>query len=287
MYSLNEIATIGVAGAGSMGAGIAQLAALAGYEVQLYDIEARKLENAITNISKNLQGGVDRKKITAEDKTTAEARIHTSIDLQSLSAGFIIEAVVEKLDIKTLLFQEMAAINSEKTILATNTSSIPISRIAREIPHPERVVGMHFFNPAHIMKLVEVIRGAATDEKVAKVTFELAEKMGKKPVYAADSAGFIVNRVARPFYVEGLKVVEDGVAGFETVDKLLEGHGFKMGPFRLMDLIGVEANFNVTQSMYASFWQEPRFRPSRIQQQKVDAGLHGRKTGEGFYTYKT
>ena len=285
MYSLNQIETVGVVGAGVMGAGIAQLAAQAGYAVLLYDHDASMLPRARQQMEKNLDGAVQRQKMTAAEKDRILDAVQTTHQLDAVRASFIIEAVVEKLDVKVQLFRQLAAQNGPQAILATNTSSIPISRMARETPQPERVVGMHFFNPAHIMKLVEVIRGAATDQQVAAVAFELAEKMGKKPVYAADSAGFIVNRVARPFYVEGLKAVEDGITDLETMDQLMEAHGFKMGPFRLMDLIGVDANFNVTQSMYESFWQESRFRPSRMQQQKVDAGHHGRKTGRGFYHY--
>jgi 3-hydroxybutyryl-CoA dehydrogenase len=169
--------------------------------------------------------------------------------------------------------------------LATNTSSIPVTRIAAALPHPERVVGMHFFNPAHIMKLVEVISGAATHPNVAQVVYDLSLQLGKTPVMAQDAPGFIVNRVARHYYVESLKVLEENVASFETIDELMEATGFKMGPFRLMDLIGVDTNFNVTSSMFESFHKDSKFRPSRIQQQKVDAGHWGKKTGKGFYEY--
>jgi len=169
--------------------------------------------------------------------------------------------------------------------LATNTSSIPITQISTAIPHPERVVGIHFFNPAHIMKLVEIVSGAHTSETVAQTAFDFVKGLKKTPIMAKDSPGFIVNRVARHYYVEGLKTLEENVASHEDIDALLEASGFKMGPFRLMDLIGVETNFSVTESMFNLFYQDGKFRPSKIQKQKVDAGHYGRKTGKGFYNY--
>jgi 3-hydroxybutyryl-CoA dehydrogenase len=197
-----------------------------------------------------------------------------------------IEAVVEKLDVKIDLFLKLAGQNEPNCVLASNTSSIPITQIASGVPNPERVVGVHFFNPAHIMKLVEVISGAHTKPEIAQQVFELIEKIGKVPVMAKDSPGFIVNRVARHYYVEALKLLEEGVADIETIDALMERLGFKMGPFRLMDLIGVDTNFSVTNSMFEQFYFDEKFRPSRIQKQKVDAGFHGRKTAKGFYTYE-
>jgi 3-hydroxybutyryl-CoA dehydrogenase len=194
--------------------------------------------------------------------------------------------VVEKLEVKQSLFAELEAINGPETILATNTSSIPITQIARGLSRPERLVGIHFFNPAHLMKLVEIISGAVTDSQVAQQSFDWAVSLGKKAVYAADAPGFIVNRVARHYYVEGLKVLEEQVASMEAIDRLCEASGFKMGPFRLMDLIGVDTNYSVTSSMYELFGYDAKFRPSRIQKQKVDAGHHGRKSGQGFYTYE-
>ncbi len=280
-----DISKIAVVGAGTMGQGIAQISGLAGYEVVLYDLNTGVLETAQKNISKNLDKGIDRGKLTQEDKENALKRITFSDDKDLLVADFIIEAIIEKLDIKKELFQTLEDLNSEKTILASNTSSIPITRIAAGLRFPERFVGMHFFNPAHIMKLVEVISGVATDESIANTTAELAKKLGKTPVMAADAPGFIVNRVARHFYVEGLKTLEEGVSTVNGIDRLVESSGFRMGPFRLMDLIGVDTNYSVTESMFNAFHQDAKFRPSRIQQQKVDAGHHGRKSGRGFYTY--
>lgn len=282
---LTDIQQIIVVGAGTMGAGIAQMSALAGYPTMLYDIKENALTKAQQNIAKNLDGAIKRNKITLDKKNQAINNIKFTNDFTSLIGDFIIEAIIEKLDVKTTIFKQLAQQNASKTILATNTSSIPITRIAAQIPHPERVVGMHFFNPAHIMKLVEVISGAATHPQIAATTKALAEKMGKKAVRAADAPGFIVNRVARHFYVESLKILEEGIADIATIDALTKSCGFRMGAFELMDLIGVDTNFAVTQSMFESFHYESRFRPSRIQQQKVEAGHHGRKTGKGFYEY--
>ena len=185
------------------------------------------------------------------------------------------------------LFSTLEKINDPSTIFATNTSSIPITQIASVLSRPQHLVGLHFFNPAHIMKLVEVIAGASTSTDVLNSTRKFAKSLGKVSVMAQDSPGFIVNRVARHYYVESLKILEEGVASVESIDKLLESTGFKLGPFRLMDLIGVDTNLSVTTSMYNAFYQEPKFRPNRIQQQKVDAGHWGNKTGKGFYNYET
>jgi 3-hydroxybutyryl-CoA dehydrogenase len=189
------------------------------------------------------------------------------------------------LEIKHQFFQQVAEINGKDCILASNTSSIPITQIAAKVPNPERFLGIHFFNPAPIMKLVEIISGVQTNPNIANTCKELIASMGKTCVMAKDAPGFIVNRVARHFYVEGLKVLEEQVADFETIDALMESSGFKMGPFKLMDLIGVDTNFSVTSSMYKLFHQDGKFRPSRIQQQLVDAGQHGKKTKKGFYAY--
>lgn len=282
---LEEIKHIGVVGAGTMGAGIAQMSAMAGYQTTLFDIQDAALEKAKTSITKNLDKGMERGKVTQEEKETCLSNISFINKLEELKADVIIEAVVEKLQVKLDIFSQLEKVNAANTILATNTSSIPITQIGAGLQNPERLVGMHFFNPAHIMKLVEVISGAATNPEIAATTKALAEKMGKKAVMAKDSPGFIVNRVARHFYVEGLKIAEENVASIEQIDRLVESSGFKMGPFRLMDLIGVDTNFSVTNSMFESFYFDSKFRPSRIQQQKVDAGHHGRKSGKGFYEY--
>jgi 3-hydroxybutyryl-CoA dehydrogenase len=282
---LQDIKSIGIVGAGTMGSGIAQMSAMAGYKTTIFDIQKAALEKAKTAVTKNLDMGIEKGKVSQEQKDACLANISFISDLDQLKADVIIEAVVEKLEVKIDLFSKLEEINSDNTILATNTSSIPITQIGAGLQNPERLVGMHFFNPAHIMKLVEVISGAATNSEIATTTKALAEKMGKKAVMAKDSPGFIVNRVARHFYVESLKIAEENVADFEQIDRLVESSGFKMGPFKLMDLIGVDTNFSVTKSMFESFYYDSKFRPSRIQQQKVDAGHHGRKSGKGFYDY--
>lgn len=283
---LEDIKTIGVVGAGTMGQGIAQICAQAGYKTILFDINAQVLQKAEATTVKNLDKGIERGKVTEQEKQATLANLTFTGDTLQLSCDVIMEAIVEKLEIKQSIFRELADINTPDTILASNTSSIPITQIAAAVPNPERVVGMHFFNPAHIMKLVEVISGAATSPEIAETIKQLAEKLGKTAVMAKDSPGFIVNRVARHFYVEGLKLLEEGVADVETIDKLMQASGFKMGPFELMDLIGVDTNYSVTTSMFEAFHYDPKFRPSRIQQQKVDAGHHGRKSGRGFYKYE-
>ncbi len=282
---LEEIKRIGVVGAGTMGQGIAQLCAQAGYETILYDINERVLQTAASTIADNLEKGIERGKLTAADRQDTLGHLCFTGDTLKLHCHVIIEAVVEKLEVKQSIFRELASMNNPDTILASNTSSIPITRIATHIPHPERIVGMHFFNPAHIMKLVEVISGAATAPETAETICQLAIRLGKVPVMANDAPGFIVNRVARQFYVEALKLLEEGIADVHTIDRLLQVSGFKMGPFELMDLIGVDINYAVTTSMFEAFHYDAKFRPSRIQQQKVDAGHLGRKTGKGFYTY--
>jgi 3-hydroxybutyryl-CoA dehydrogenase len=279
------IKTIGVVGAGTMGQGIAQMAAMAGYTTLLYDMSQDMLTKALAQIKSNLDKGIKKGKVSPKEKKLALERLHLINDLDEVKAEFIIEAIVENLEIKRDLFSKLEDINAADTILASNTSSLPITRLANGMKRPDRIVGMHFFNPAHIMKLVEVIRGASTSQEVLDITVKLATEMEKVPALAADSPGFIVNRVARHFYVESLKILEENISDVSGIDKILRASGFKMGPFELMDLIGVDTNFSVTESMYHSFHYDPKFRPSRIQQQKVDAGHHGKKSGKGFYDY--
>ena len=281
-----EIKTIGIAGAGTMGAGIAQVSATHGYQTILFDVNENMLDKAKAGIEKSLESLVQKQKITSDKKAEIISRIQYINQVTQLKADLIIEAIVERLDIKQQFFNEVAAVNSAETILATNTSSIPVTQIAAKVPNPKRFLGIHFFNPAPIMKLVEIICGVETNLAIANQCKQLIEGMGKTCVMAADAPGFIVNRVARHYYVEGLKIAEERIADFDTIDALMESSGFKMGPFKLMDLIGVDTNFSVTTSIYNLFHQDGKFRPSRIQQQKVDAGHHGRKTGKGFYNYE-
>jgi 3-hydroxybutyryl-CoA dehydrogenase len=268
-----------------MGSGIAQVTATAGYKTILFDIEPKMLQQAETNIKKSLAFLSSKGKISAAEEETILTNITYTNQLSDLKADLIIEAILEKLEIKHQFFQQVAELNGSNCILASNTSSIPITQIAAKVPNPERFLGIHFFNPAPIMKLVEIISGVQTDPTIATSCKKLIEDMGKTCVMAKDAPGFIVNRVARHYYVEGLKTLEENVADFETIDALMESSGFKMGPFKLMDLIGVDTNFSVTSSMYQLFHQDAKFRPSRIQQQLVDAGFHGKKTKRGFYVY--
>ncbi|MBX2967745.1 MAG: 3-hydroxybutyryl-CoA dehydrogenase [Cyclobacteriaceae bacterium] len=282
---LENIKTIGIAGAGTMGQGIAQVCTTAGYQVVLYDVAETQLGQAKNLIQKSLQVAVEKGKLKADESDQVLSRIQFQSDVNQLKADLIIEAALEKLDIKKELFTRLEAINSESCILTTNTSSIPVTQIASALKHPQRFAGLHFFNPAPIMKLVEIISGVNTNAETIDTLKVLCEKLGKTGVLAKDSPGFIVNRVARHYYVEALKLLEENVTDILTIDALMKTSGFKMGPFELMDLIGVDTNFSVTTSIYHAFHQDGKFRPSLIQQQKVDAGHHGRKSGKGFYDY--
>jgi 3-hydroxybutyryl-CoA dehydrogenase len=281
-----QVKTICIAGAGTMGAGIAQYTAQAGFLTILYDIDERMLLKAKEGIEKSFDALFIKQKITNEQKQKAESNIKYTSKIEDVKGELIIEAIVEKLSIKQEFFKAVAANNPSQTILASNTSSIPITQIAANLPYPQRVLGIHFFNPAPVMKLVEIISGVETAAETASFCKDLIERMGKTCVMASDSPGFIVNRVARHFYVEGLKIAEEKITDIETIDALMENSGFKMGPFKLMDLIGVDTNFSVTNSIFNSFHQDGKFRPSRLQQQKVDAGHFGRKTKKGFYNYE-
>ena len=282
----NKIRSVGIAGAGTMGAGIAQVCALAGYRVVLFDINSTMLDTARQSIDASFQKLVSSGKLVQSAYENARDAISFSSVLPDMKADLLLEAIVEKPEPKIELFKKLIDINGSGSIYATNTSSIPITQIAVQLPLPENVVGIHFFNPAQIMKLVEVIKGAKTRPEIVELARQFVSTLGKEPVIAADSPGFIVNRIARLYYVESLKIMEEGVADYTVIDKIMESSGFRMGPFRLMDLIGVDTNYSVTESQYKLFNFEPRFRPSRIQKQKVDAGLHGKKTGEGFYKYE-
>jgi 3-hydroxybutyryl-CoA dehydrogenase len=280
-----HIQTIAITGAGTMGAGIALVCAQANRQVILFDLQDSVLDKAKINNQKILQKQVDACKLAVEQMHSIIDQIVYTTDVNQVKAELIIEAIVEKLPIKQGLFKQLMEINGADCIYATNTSSIPITQIAAGLAFPEQVIGIHFFNPAHIMKLVEVIKGAKTNSTIVERVLAFVQSIGKTGVVAADAPGFIVNRIARLYYVESLKLLEEGVADLETIDRIMESSGFKMGPFKLMDLIGVDTNYSVTESQYQLFNFEPRFRPSRIQKHKVDAGLHGRKTKAGFYNY--
>jgi 3-hydroxybutyryl-CoA dehydrogenase len=276
--------TFGVCGAGTMGSGIAYAAAVAGYQVWLYDIETQFVERGEAQIGTFLQGGLDRGKLTQEEADAIRGRIRTTTSLSDFAdCSIVVEAIIERMEIKQKLFRDLEAIVSPETILASNTSSLPITEIGALLQHPERVVGMHFFNPAHIMKLVEVIQGYRTSDETVQRTAEISRELGKTPVRAKDTPGFIVNRVARNFYGEAFRIVGEGAATHAQVDRCIKALGFKMGPFELMDLIGIDVNFAVTESVYALYFFEPRFRPHLIQRKMVESGLLGKKSGGGFY----
>lgn len=282
--NIGDIKTVGVAGAGTMGQGIAQVCALAGFDVLLYDVQSDAGKRGIAFIGTALQKSVEKNRITTDVRSLTLSRIKQCDALDQFKGDLIIEAVVERLDIKRELFQVIRKHNPE-SILTTNTSSIPVTQIASGISSADRIAGLHFFNPAAVMKLVEVIKGVETSNETIDLLKSFSEKLGKTSVVAKDSPGFIVNRVARHYYVEALKMLEENSADVQTIDKLLKASGFKMGSFELMDLIGMDVNFSVTRSLFDAFYQEAKFRPSRIQQQKVDAGHLGVKSGKGFYNY--
>lgn len=287
MTALPTSAVIGVVGAGTMGAGIAQVAAAAGHPVRLYDAFPGAAEKGRARIAADLNRLASRGKIDPVDASAIVERIVAVDDIAGLAdAALVVEAIVEDLAVKRGLIAALEAVVADDAILATNTSSISITAVAREATHPGRVVGMHFFNPAPVMKLVEVVSGVATNPAVATAVFDTARGWGKVAVRARSTPGFIVNRVARGFYGEALRLYEEQVADPATIDAILtEGAGFRMGPFALMDLIGHDVNYAVSQSVFDAFSGEPRFRPSIAQRELVDAGRLGRKSGHGFYDY--
>ena len=283
---MHEIGSVGVLGAGTMGAGIAQVAAEAGLEVHVHDAQEGAVERAEERIGRVLQRRIEKGTLGEEEAADARQRIHRAPDLESLaSADLVVEAIPEDLDLKLDAFRRLDAAAPLTTTLATNTSSLSIGRIAAATTHPERVVGLHFFNPVPVMALVEVIPGPMTAEAVVDGVAFLARSLGKTPVVAADLPGFIVNRVARPYYLEALRIVGEGASDVESVDTAMRGIGFPMGPFELIDAIGADVNLAVSVSVHEQFFGEPRFRPHLIQRRLVDAGRLGRKVGAGFYDY--
>lgn len=283
--SMNN-ALIGVIGAGAMGSGIAQIAAQAGHNVVLYDLSEDSLKLSDSKLQKVMNRLVEKEKFTAEEASDIQSRINRTTDLQEIKdCALIVEAIVENIDVKIKVFGDIEEIVSEDAILASNTSSLSITSIAKSCKNPERVVGLHFFNPAPLMPLVEIIPALQTNEEIPGVLNDLMLKWKKAPVLAKDTPGFIVNRVARPFYSEALRILDEGLADVGTIDEAMREKGFRMGPFELMDLIGHDVNYAVTASVFKSFYYDPRFKPSITQLKLVEADWLGRKSGRGFYKY--
>jgi 3-hydroxybutyryl-CoA dehydrogenase len=282
---LMNVDSICICGAGTMGSGIAQVAASSGLQAILYELDGSVLEKAKIGIEKNLQTRVDKNKMTAGEKEKTYQRIQFTNNINDCLAEVIIEAIIEKPEVKVALFNQLAEINHSEVIFATNTSSLSVTEIADGVKNPERVIGLHFFNPAPVMKLVEVVNTNYTSENTTSIILRLAMVMGKTAVVCKDAPGFIVNRVARPFYIESLRLVEEELSDFTTIDSLMEATGFKLGPFKLMDLIGNDVNYAVSCSVYDQLRQPERLKPSIIQKQKVEKGELGRKTGKGYYEY--
>ena len=280
-------ATVAVIGAGAMGAGIAQLAAQAGHRVQLHDVRIGAADAAKKSIADALTKQATKGRMTQADADATVERIGTVVTLpDTCVAQLVVEAIVEDAAVKRELFARLENVIAPECIVATNTSSLSITELAAGMKHPGRVVGMHFFNPAPVMPLVEVVSGLATSPGVAETIFATAVAWGKAPVHAASTPGFIVNRCARPFYGEALRLLAEGAADAATIDAVLrEAGGFRMGPFELMDLIGLDVNFAVTKSVWEGFFRDPRYAPSVRQQELVAAGWFGRKAGRGFYDY--
>ena len=282
---MNPGSIICICGAGTMGRGIAQAAAASGFYVILYELNDAVLEKAKASIEKNLRSLVEKRKITGNAKEETLNNLHFTNNLHDCLGNVIIEAIIEKPEAKIALFNQLAEINHSETVFASNTSSLSITQIAKGVKNPERVIGMHFFNPATIMKLVEVVKTDLTNKQTTNIIIELAKLMNKTPVICKDSPGFIVNRVARPFYIESLRLVEEELIDFAKIDSLMESTGFKMGPFKLMDLIGNDINYAVSCSVYEQLGDPERLKPSFIQKVKVEAGQLGKKTGKGYYEY--
>jgi 3-hydroxybutyryl-CoA dehydrogenase len=275
-----------VVGAGIMGAGIVQVAALAGHPVKLFDMREGAAAQALDKLTATLKSLVDKGRLDAEAARAAVGRMVPVNSLaQACEAGLVVEAIVENLDAKRALFRELEGIVTPGTVLATNTSSISVTAIANGLQHPGRLVGMHFFNPVPLMKLVEVVHGLQTDATVAESIFELSRIWGKVPVHAKSTPGFIVNRIARPYYAETLALLQEQAATPQVLDACLKAAGFRMGPCELMDLIGHDTNFAVTNSVYAANFSDKRYVPSLVQGEMVAGGLLGRKSGRGFYAY--
>jgi 3-hydroxybutyryl-CoA dehydrogenase len=276
---------IAVVGAGTMGAGIAESSALAGLSVVMVDVREEALDLGRNTIEKDLDRRVKKGRLSEEERRASIGRVSTTTSLESCAdAPVVIEAVVEDLTVKTRVFGDLEDVVASEAVLATNTSSLSVAGIAAATEHPERVVGMHFFNPVPAMRLVEVVNGPSTDPSAVSKVEEMAERLGKTPIRVSDTPGFVVNRVARPFYLEALRLVEAGGEPGQ-IDAAIRGAGFLMGPLQLADLIGNDINLTVSESLFERYYYHPRFRPSYLQRSMVEGGLLGRKSGRGFYEY--
>lgn len=278
---------VGIIGSGTMGIGIAQVAATSGCEVFLYDENSAQTEKSLVSLKKVLDRLVEKQKVSAEKSEDIFNKIKPCTELSDFkNCDLVIEAIIENKEIKTKVFQQLEEIISNECIISSNTSSISITSLSSELKNPKRFIGIHFFNPAPLMPLVEVIPGLLTEKTLAYEITALMESWGKIPVIAKDVPGFIVNRIARPFYGEALRIAEENIATPEQIDDAMRTLGnFKMGPFELMDLIGIDVNFSVTKTVYADYFFDPKYKPSLLQQRMSEAKLHGRKTGKGFYDY--
>ena len=281
-----KIETICVCGAGTMGSGIAQVAAQNGFKTIQFDVGTDMLDKSRIAIEKNLNFLVDKGTLDDTMKENIMDNLIFTSNVEDCLGDVIIEAIVEKLDAKVNLINQLAKFNHPKTIFATNTSSLSVSHIVEQTTVADKVVGMHFFNPPYLMKLVEVIETQQVSPEVVQQIVEFSKAFGKAPVVCKDLPGFIVNRVARHYYLEAMRLVENKMATIDEVDLIMEASGFKMGPFKLMDMIGLDINYTASEMVYNGLGKPERLTPSAIQQQKVREGSLGRKTGEGFYQYK-
>lgn len=286
MQTNKAVNLIGIVGAGAMGSGIAQIASQAGQDVVLFDLSQEALTTSAAKLQKVMKRLIEKGKVTSDEAIAIQARIvRTTNDTSLKDCDLIIEAVVEDLEVKKRVFKRIEEIASKEAVIASNTSSLSITSLASFCNHPERVIGLHFFNPAPLMPLVEIIPALQTKHHLPQLLTDLMSKWGKSPVIAKDTPGFIVNRVARPFYGEALRILDEGIADVPTIDAAMRASGFRMGPFQLMDLIGHDVNYSVTESVFKSFYYDPRYMPSITQLKLVEAGWLGRKSGRGFYKY--